>query len=97
MVGRPPRCTGPDILFPYATLFRSSVFVDEYKDSCPIQIAIFSALSRVASRNLWVGDPKQSIYGFRDADPELTSAAAAAITTATGGATGYLHIGRAHV
>src|SRR3546814_21081702 len=40
----------------------------------------------------WSSDVCSSdlIYGFRDADPELTSAAAAAITTATGGATGYL-------
>ncbi|WP_019831144.1 UvrD-helicase domain-containing protein [Sphingomonas sp. PR090111-T3T-6A] len=66
------------------------VFVDEVQDSSPIQIAIFSELARIAPQSVWVGDPKQSIYGFRDADPELTRAAATQITTDTSGTVRYL-------
>ena len=67
-----------------------AVFVDEVQDSSPIQVAIFSALARCAPRSAWVGDPKQSIYAFRDADPELTDAAARQMAAEGGGAPGYL-------
>lgn len=53
-------------------------------------MAIFSALARIAPRNVWVVDPKQSIYAFRDADPELTDVAARQMAAEAGGAPGYL-------
>lgn len=54
------------------------VLVDEVQDASPLQVAIFTELARVARRSVWVGDPKQAIYGFRDADPNLTLVAAQA-------------------
>jgi len=47
------------------------VMVDEFQDSSPIQLAIFIKLSDIVNRSIWVGDPKQSIYGFRGTDPVL--------------------------
>jgi len=48
--------------------------VDEFQDTSPIQLALFLKLSRLARRSVWVGDPKQSIYGFRGAEPRLMKA-----------------------
>ncbi len=45
--------------------------VDEFQDSNPIQLAIFLKISQIAKKSIWVGDPKQSIYGFQGADPVL--------------------------
>lgn len=45
------------------------VFVDEYQDVNPVQEFIISRMSGVSS--FMVGDVKQSIYGFRLADPEI--------------------------
>ncbi len=50
------------------------LMVDEFQDTSPIQLEIFLKLSRIARYSVWVGDPKQSIYGFRGADPELMQA-----------------------
>ena len=50
------------------------VLVDEFQDSSPIQLAIFIKLSEIVENNIWVGDPKQSIYGFRGTDPLLIDA-----------------------
>lgn len=49
--------------------------VDEFQDTSPIQLALFSKLAECANRVVWVGDIKQAIYGFRNADPELITAA----------------------
>lgn len=58
------------------------VVVDEFQDTSPLQLAVFARLASLAPRSLWVGDPKQSIYGFRGADPALVSAA---VNAALGG------------
>ena len=47
------------------------LMVDEFQDTSPIQLAVFVKLSELADRVIWVGDIKQSIYGFRGSDPEL--------------------------
>ena len=57
------------------------LLVDEFQDTSPIQLDIFLQLSRLARHSIWVGDPKQSIYGFRGAEPALMQA----IIRATGG------------
>ena len=50
------------------------LMVDEFQDTNPIQLEIFLKLSQIAKHSVWVGDPKQSIYGFRGADPKLMMA-----------------------
>lgn len=57
------------------------LMVDEFQDTSPLQLEIFLKLSRLANHSVWVGDPKQSIYGFRGADPRLMQA----IITKVGG------------
>ncbi|HRI61645.1 MAG TPA: UvrD-helicase domain-containing protein, partial [Saprospiraceae bacterium] len=57
------------------------LLVDEFQDTSPIQLDIFLQISRLAKHSIWVGDPKQSIYGFRGAEPALMRA----IIQATGG------------
>jgi ATP-dependent helicase/nuclease subunit A len=56
------------------------IFVDEFQDTDRIQARIIDRLARnrggalVDGRTIVVGDPKQSIYGFRRADPETYDA-----------------------
>lgn len=50
------------------------LMVDEFQDTSPIQLDLFLKLSKIAKDSIWVGDPKQSIYGFRGAEPRLMQA-----------------------
>lgn len=54
----------------YYRQFFHEVLVDEYQDINPLQEAILRAVAQVEPGNMFmVGDVKQSIYGFRQADP----------------------------
>jgi exodeoxyribonuclease V beta subunit len=49
------------------------ILIDEFQDTSPLQYRIFEQIYRTASNDrhsalLLIGDPKQSIYGFRGAD-----------------------------
>lgn len=45
------------------------VFVDEFQDTNPLQVALIDAIVGTEAQYL-VGDPKQAIYAFRYADPQ---------------------------
>ena len=47
------------------------IMVDEYQDANEVQDTIFKTISRNEENLFVVGDVKQSIYGFRQAMPEL--------------------------
>ena len=47
--------------------------VDEFQDTNPIQLAIFSKLQDLAETTVYVGDSKQAIYSFRGSDPQLVN------------------------
>lgn len=47
------------------------IMVDEYQDANEVQDTFFKAISRGEENLFVVGDVKQSIYGFRQAMPEL--------------------------
>lgn len=47
------------------------VVVDEFQDTNPLQLAIFTRLRQLTPESYWVGDEKQSIFGFRGTDARL--------------------------
>jgi len=49
------------------------IMVDEFQDTSPLQLALFIELAKLAKKSVWVGDPKQAIYGFRGTDASLIS------------------------
>ena len=55
------------------------VMVDEFQDTSPLQLALFVELALLAKRSVWVGDPKQAIYGFRGTDASLIAGVLGAI------------------
>ena len=68
------------------------IFVDEFQDTDPAQLDIVTAIARgphdtpQPGRLFMVGDPKQSIYKFRNADIDTYVAARAAQPGAKPGA-----------
>ena len=50
----------------------SDIYIDEYQDVDRVQDSIFCSIARAGNRFM-VGDIKQSIYGFRGAEPMLFS------------------------
>lgn len=55
------------------------IMVDEFQDTSPLQLALFVELTKLAKRSVWVGDPKQAIYGFRGTDASLIAGVLGAI------------------
>lgn len=55
------------------------IMVDEFQDTSPLQLALFIELAKLAKRSVWVGDPKQAIYGFRGTDASLIAGVLGAI------------------
>ena len=64
--------------------------VDEFQDTSPVQLALFTRLHALAKRSTWVGDRKQCIFEFAGADPTLMEA----LTKWVGKATEQLPLNR---
>ncbi len=86
----------PEVAAALSDRFRY-VFVDEFQDTDPLQAEMLAALSpgsapgspgagpsAAAGRLFVVGDPKQSIYGFRRADIQVYSRFRAALVSGDG-------------
>lgn len=66
-------CETPPVARRVSERFRY-IFVDEFQDTDPLQAGMIEAISGAATlpgRLFVVGDPKQSIYGFRRADVQV--------------------------
>lgn len=50
--------------------------VDEFQDTSPLQLQLFTRFAGLVDKVVWVGDAKQAIYEFRGTDPELMKAVA---------------------
>jgi ATP-dependent exoDNAse (exonuclease V) beta subunit len=57
------------------------LLVDEFQDTSPLQLALFQALRALTLRTVIVGDEKQSIFGFRHAEPALFRAVQSSAST----------------
>ncbi len=53
--------------------------VDEFQDTSPLQLQLFTKFAELVDKVVWVGDSKQAIYEFRGTDPELMKAVAAQV------------------
>jgi ATP-dependent helicase/nuclease subunit A len=57
--------------------------VDEFQDTSPLQLQLFTKFAGLVDKVVWVGDSKQAIYEFRGTDPELMRAVAARVENKT--------------
>ncbi|HET9279394.1 MAG TPA: UvrD-helicase domain-containing protein, partial [Flavitalea sp.] len=62
--------SNPNVKARFRELFRA-VMVDEFQDTSPIQLSLFVKMASLVDKVIWVGDPKQAIYGFRGSDAAL--------------------------
>jgi ATP-dependent helicase/nuclease subunit A len=61
------------------------ILVDEFQDVSPVQEALIETISDGPGQLFMVGDVKQSIYGFRQADPDIFLGKSKAIAAGSGG------------